>query len=237
MTDPKKTEGGPKPCPWCKTSDRLSVRRVGSAAGGFYPYAVRCSHLDCDEVQGPTGNGAEEARKLWNAAHTPDTLSEGGGEGEHVQRVLKHLDYLSSSADMAVDDVNVGRTCTRAARIIRAASSPAPVVGMVGVPVEATEAMLDAFWRGEGESGEMRSRSHARGKRQWSAMLAASPAIPSPAQVPEQGDLVKEAAFLLGRLDEMSSDALTEEGVRDWSGHVSPSIARLRTLLNREQGR
>lgn len=44
------------------------------------------------------------------------------------------------------------------------------------VPVELTEAMLDAYWAQTGESREMRSRTHAYMRRYWSAMLAAAPA-------------------------------------------------------------
>ncbi|APX66301.1 hypothetical protein AV944_11180 [Sphingomonas sp. LK11] len=44
------------------------------------------------------------------------------------------------------------------------------------VPVEPTEAMLDAYWKQTGESKEMRSRTHAYMRRYWSAMLAATPA-------------------------------------------------------------
>ena len=53
------------------------------------------------------------------------------------------------------------------------------------VPVEPTEAMLDAYWKQTGESKEMRSRTHAYMRRYWSAMLAATPA---PAVDAQEGD-------------------------------------------------
>lgn len=53
------------------------------------------------------------------------------------------------------------------------------------VPEEPTEAMLDAFWHGEGESKEMRLRSHDRARNQWSRMLAAAPQLSgNPGQLP-----------------------------------------------------
>jgi hypothetical protein len=42
------------------------------------------------------------------------------------------------------------------------------------VPVEPTEAMLDAYWTQTGESKEMRSRTHAYMRRYYRAMLAAA---------------------------------------------------------------
>ena len=64
-----------KPCPFCGTDDHLSFVRIGSAVNGYTPYAVRCRHLDCDEVQGPTGNGKLDARRLWNAQPVSTEIS------------------------------------------------------------------------------------------------------------------------------------------------------------------
>lgn len=58
-----------KPCPWCGTSDHLHGVRIGSQFGGYTPFAIRCTHLDCDDVRGPTGNGISEASDLWNRRH------------------------------------------------------------------------------------------------------------------------------------------------------------------------
>jgi Lar family restriction alleviation protein len=55
------------PCPFCGVSDHLSAIKTGSAAGHYYPYAVICRHLDCDDVRGPTGNGEAEAIAAWNS--------------------------------------------------------------------------------------------------------------------------------------------------------------------------
>jgi len=40
-----------------------------------------------------------------------------------------------------------------------------------------------------------------------------------------------EAAFLLDRLHEINLDDDTDDLIRDWNGHVEPSIARLRGLI------
>jgi len=56
-------------------------------------------------------------------------------------------------------------------------STPAAseVEGWKLVPIEPTEAMLDASWKLTGESKEMRARVHDRYKRHYQAMLAATP--------------------------------------------------------------
>lgn len=43
--------------------------------------------------------------------------------------------------------------------------------------------------------------------------------------------VVEEARFLLARLDELNLDDDTDDLIRDWNGHVEPSIARLRALI------
>lgn len=50
-------------------------------------------------------------------------------------------------------------------------------------------------------------------------------------------DLTNEASFLLARLSEFenSSDNRTEDGEREWFGHVAPSISRLRTLISDDE--
>ena len=40
-----------------------------------------------------------------------------------------------------------------------------------------------------------------------------------------------ECDFLLARLDEINLDDDTDDLIRDWNGHVEPSIARLRVLI------
>lgn len=55
------------------------------------------------------------------------------------------------------------------------------------------------------------------------------------ALAPQAGDNAEEirdeAAFLLARLDELTLDDDTDDLIRDWNGHVEPSIARLRAAL------
>lgn len=43
--------------------------------------------------------------------------------------------------------------------------------------------------------------------------------------------VVEEARFLLARLDDLNLDDDTDDLIRDWNGHVEPSIARLRSLV------
>jgi hypothetical protein len=43
--------------------------------------------------------------------------------------------------------------------------------------------------------------------------------------------IVNEARFLLDRLDDLDLDDDTDDLIRDWNGHVEPSIARLRSLV------
>ncbi len=51
------------------------------------------------------------------------------------------------------------------------------------------------------------------------------------AEKAEARRLADEAAFLLARLAEWENENLTDEGARDWAGHVCPSIERLRIAL------
>lgn len=46
--------------------------------------------------------------------------------------------------------------------------------GYVLVPVEPTEAVLDAFWRQSGESQQMRGRTHLSAYWYWKRMLEAA---------------------------------------------------------------
>lgn len=47
----------------------------------------------------------------------------------------------------------------------------------------------------------------------------------------EVASLKNEANFLIVRLDDVDLDDDTDELIRDWNGHVEPSIARLRQLV------
>lgn len=66
-----------KPCPFCNSGDHLRVVRIGSmVSNGFVPMAVCCSHLDCDDVQGPTANGKYAAIAAWNRRSPPVGVAE-----------------------------------------------------------------------------------------------------------------------------------------------------------------
>ncbi|MGO7089419.1 hypothetical protein AB9E14_23375 [Rhizobium leguminosarum] len=51
----------------------------------------------------------------------------------------------------------------------------------------------------------------------------------------EADRLVDEAQFLLERLDDLDLDDDTDDLIRDWNGHVEPSIARLRAALSQHR--
>lgn len=60
----------------------------------------------------------------------------------------------------------------------------------------------------------------------------ALPIAPAPDLSPVQ-DLLAEARFLLARLDDIEfTEDLPKEFIRDWMGHVEPSISRLRGILD-----
>lgn len=66
--------------------------------------------------------------------------------------------------------------------------APAHLAGPAGwklVPVEPTEAILDAYWRQAGESKEMRPRTHFSARRYWSEMLAVVPTHPPSGEMRE----------------------------------------------------
>lgn len=46
------------------------------------------------------------------------------------------------------------------------------------------------------------------------------------------GDLSNEARFLVARLREHESNSQCDEDMREWNGHVEPSLARLEALLS-----
>lgn len=55
--------------------------------------------------------------------------------------------------------------------------------------------------------------------------------------LPELVAMGKEAAFLLERLADFdrSGDTMTEDGQRDWYGHVLPSLSRLHAALQTKE--
>ncbi|QWW74142.1 hypothetical protein [Agrobacterium pusense] len=55
--------------------------------------------------------------------------------------------------------------------------------------------------------------------------------VPSTERDERFKQVVDEARFLLARIDEINLDDDTDDLIRDWNGHVDPSIARLRVLI------
>ena len=60
-------------CPFCGTTEHLSLRRVGSNIGAGTPFAVLCHHLDCEDVRGPVQYGMPAAIAAWNRRATTRT--------------------------------------------------------------------------------------------------------------------------------------------------------------------
>lgn len=54
---------------------------------------------------------------------------------------------------------------------------------------------------------------------------------PSDSRDERYKQIVEEARFLIARLDDINLDDDTDDLIRDWNGHVEPSIARLRSLV------
>lgn len=67
------------------------------------------------------------------------------------------------------------------------AAQTAPQPEQSGLPLEPTEAMLDAYWEQTGESVEMRTRVHSRARKLYAAMArAALSPTPSPAMAAKE---------------------------------------------------
>ena len=81
-----------KPCPFCGTTEHLSVISVGSLARGMpsRPMQVRCGHLDCEDVSGPVAYGRRDAITAWNTR--ADALA-GRSDGERVEAVARIIQY------------------------------------------------------------------------------------------------------------------------------------------------
>lgn len=132
----------------------------------------------------------DEARGM--ALHEPPV----GAENDQLRRALEPFAEALAIAERSLEEVGMpldidddhaidpilpnGETptlCTigdlRNARAALAVEANVKV-DFVMVPVEPTEAILDAFWHQAGESKEMRSRVHARARHYWRAMIEAA---------------------------------------------------------------
>jgi hypothetical protein len=56
-------------------------------------------------------------------------------------------------------------------------------------------------------------------------------AVPATDRDERYKQIVEEARFRIARLDDLDLDDDTDDLIRDWNGHVEPSIARLRALV------
>lgn len=131
------------PCPFCGVSDHLSAIKTGSAAGHYYPYAVVCRHLDCDDVRGPTGNGKHEAIAAWNLRTPPAMSADHIGDADKMAHVLRGM----VNRGTLIDAEAIDRALTLA--VYRQdpddddrawAASQAEVIGQLVVPVGSGDA-------------------------------------------------------------------------------------------------
>ena len=81
-----------EPCPWCGSSEHLTVSKCGSLTGDMpdRPYRVVCDHIDHDQVQGPVAYGQTSAIAAWNRRATLSRSDDGAGEA-FQQRVQPWL--------------------------------------------------------------------------------------------------------------------------------------------------
>lgn len=67
-----------KACPWCGSTEHLSLSKCGSLTADMpsRPYRVVCNHIDHDQVQGPVAYGRLEAITAWNTRAFESRVSE-----------------------------------------------------------------------------------------------------------------------------------------------------------------
>lgn len=84
------------PCPFCGSSEHLSLRAEGSLVSGMpaRPFRVVCHHIDHDNVLGPVDYGKDAAEKAWNTRPSPARDEGAGtmGRGEEAREMLSWLD-------------------------------------------------------------------------------------------------------------------------------------------------
>ena len=75
-----------EPCPFCGSTDHLTMAAVGSLTSDMpsRPYRVACHHIDHDQVHGPVAYGRGEAITAWNTRAQPTE--------EQVERAARAID-------------------------------------------------------------------------------------------------------------------------------------------------
>lgn len=83
MTNDQTVTQALEPCPWCGTSEHLSVQSVGALTSDMpdRPYRTICTHIDHDTVIGPTAYGKRAAITAWNTrtAHSGEGRDNAAG--------------------------------------------------------------------------------------------------------------------------------------------------------------
>jgi hypothetical protein len=96
-----------KPCPFCEKIEHLSAVRIGSAVSSFAPYAIRCRNVDCEDVQGPTGDGQFDAIRKWNARAPLASPTSTPVADQRAKDISNHAAHnLLAAVKLAVDLVD-----------------------------------------------------------------------------------------------------------------------------------
>ena len=91
-----------KACPWCGTTEHLSMQASGSLTGDMpdRPYRVVCTHIDHDTVVGPTAYGKTAARIAWNTRPDADIVRQLVEAIDGLMNMPGDVDRACNSAEL-----------------------------------------------------------------------------------------------------------------------------------------
>jgi len=95
---------------------------------------------------------------------------------------------------------------------------------------EAAAALIEAYWSGADASMMKLAASYRAGHSQ--GVFVRAMAAHRAAAVAE---LVEAGKFLLDRLVDHEVRMTSDDDAREWNGHVTPAMARFRSLISRHQ--
>jgi hypothetical protein len=149
-----------EPCPGCNRTDKLGIDGHDFGDIGSGHYAVKCQHCGW---RGPETYRIEDVRKQWNTrAYLAATKPPLAGE----VRGLDHI--IEENVIGGTDDFPVVHRASLLGDLREALALPGRGEGFVLVPVEPTEAMLDASFE------VCRTANKQQRAAIYRAMLAAS---------------------------------------------------------------
>ena len=118
------------PCPWCGTTEHLSVQAVGSMTSDMpaRPFRVFCTHIDHDTISGPVDYGRAGAIITWN--RRPAIQSQQAEiERLRKQRAVEELERLIEGLEEMKSEMPDAFECLLLmpeVRQLRAALNPQP---------------------------------------------------------------------------------------------------------------